>query len=296
MERSTSEIIGGLLTQNRKQPVTAIGRRLQQQRENPIKMIQGSIDRRESWAEKAATMNVPGSEFSLHGADVGGGGVDAPGGLTEAEFNSRLQRMMKEAPGSVSITSGKRDANKQKQLWAAALKKYGDPEIADNWVARPGTSKHESGLAADLKFASPAVKKWYHDNARKYGLHFPMGHEPWHIQLVEEKGHKGHGHAPGQHGKSAPAKSGAKSTGNPHLDYIINNESRFDPHAKNPTSSAFGIGQMIKANRIAYGKRLGYHPDTTDGMQQIAMMMEYIKDRYKTPEAAAAFKKKHGWY
>lgn len=293
--RSSADIVGGLLSSKSKrfspEKTTAVGRRLQAQREAPVGLIQNSIRARE-----AATLTVPGSEFSLGTgeSDVGPVGVDSPGGLTEAEFNARLKNMMAEAPGGASISSGKRDANKQKQLWAQALKKYGNPEIADNWVARPGTSKHESGLAADLKFASPEVKKWYHQNAEKYGLYFPMGHEPWHIQL---KGSAGKPAAKGGHSHgAAPAKGGAKTTGNPHLDYIINNESRFDPHAQNPTSSAFGIGQMIKANRIAYGKRLGYDPNTTDGMQQIAMMMEYIKDRYGTPEKAAAFKKKHGWY
>jgi hypothetical protein len=32
------------------------------------------------------------------------------------------------------------------------------------------------------------VRRWVHDNAHKYGLSFPLGNEPWHIELVEARG------------------------------------------------------------------------------------------------------------
>lgn len=298
ISRSKPKIVSDLLTRPEskfgpKEPdrsVSAIKARLLSQREKPIQLLQKVMEDREKGA------------FAVGKVDSSGQGViEASGGgeMSEAEFNSRLQRMMGEAPGKISITSGKRDSKKQQQLWANALKKYGDPEIADNWVARPGTSKHESGLAADLKFADDATKAWFHQNSKKYGLYFPMGNEPWHIQF-NKKNQPPVGGAPpvggGGGGGIIEKAPGRFYTGNPLVDFIIDGESNGIPTAQNPTSSAFGIGQMIKANREAYGKRLGFNPNTTDPSQQIAMMMEYIKDRYKTPEAAAAFKKKHGWY
>jgi hypothetical protein len=89
-----------------------------------------------------------------------------------------------EAPGRVWITSGWRSPEKQTQLWHAALAKYGDPEVADNWVARPGTSHHEQGAALDLGFENAATREWVHANAARFGMRFPMSHEPWHIELA----------------------------------------------------------------------------------------------------------------
>lgn len=171
-------------------------------------------------------------------------------------------------------------------MWADALKKYGDPEIADNWVARPGHSNHEKGLAADLAYADAAAKAWVHQHAKEYGLQFPMANEDWHIELLGGRG--------GNH--SNPAAAGKSLTGDANLDFIIGKESGGNPNAQNPHSSAFGIGQMIKSNREHYGKKLGFDPNTTNPQQQIAMMRAYVTDRYGSPEAAAAFKRQHGWY
>jgi hypothetical protein len=98
------------------------------------------------------------------------------------EFASRLQQMIAASGGRVTINSGYRSVEKQQQLWEAALKKYGDPEVADNWVARPGKSHHNKGIAADLGFADAAARQWVHANAAKFGLFFPMEWEPWHIE------------------------------------------------------------------------------------------------------------------
>lgn len=294
MARPTSQIIGGLLSRdkiNMPQKQTAVERRLQSEQAKPVGLLVNELKQREA----AVPLNTGGGEGAA--IEFSSGGHEGEG-LTEAAFNKALQKMIADSGHKVSITSGKRDPQKQKDLWAKALKKYGDPEIADNWVARPGTSKHESGLAADLKFADDATKKWFHQNAAKYGLYFPMSHEPWHIQLKAAAKNSGHSHAPsgGGGGGVVQRKPGQFYTGDPNIDFIIDGESRGNPTAKNKTSSAFGIGQMIKANRVAYGKRFGFNPDTTDPAQQITMMKAYIKDRYGTPEAAAAFKRKHGWY
>lgn len=103
-------------------------------------------------------------------------------GDMNGDFATRLQRLVDASGGRISITSGFRSPERQRQLWAQALAKYGDPEIADNWVARPGTSHHEKGIAADLGFVDAGARQWAHTNAAKFGLHFPMEWEPWHIE------------------------------------------------------------------------------------------------------------------
>jgi LAS superfamily LD-carboxypeptidase LdcB len=90
----------------------------------------------------------------------------------------------------LGIASGFRSVERQKQLWEQALKKYGSPEKARKWVAPPGKSSHNKGIAVDLnssgvflgKNKNTKATQWAHANAEKYGLHFRMGWEPWHIE------------------------------------------------------------------------------------------------------------------
>lgn len=101
-----------------------------------------------------------------------------------APFKSDLDRLIAEAPGAVTLTSGYRTPERQQELWDQHAAKYPDPEVRDNYVARPGSSSHNYGLAADLSFASPEVQQWVHDNAAKYNLQFRMDHEGWHIEPI----------------------------------------------------------------------------------------------------------------
>jgi phage-related minor tail protein len=73
--------------------------------------------------------------------------------------------------------------------------------------------------------------------------------------------------------------------------------------ANNPTSSAFGLGQLLEANRVRYARQLGFpvgieygDTGTTNKDHQIAMMREYIHERYGSAPAAVRFWKAHGWY
>jgi tape measure domain-containing protein len=50
----------------------------------------------------------------------------------------------------IGISDGFRTTEKQAQLWMKALAKYGSAEIARKFVAPPGRSAHEKGLAIDL--------------------------------------------------------------------------------------------------------------------------------------------------
>lgn len=130
----------------------------------------------------------------------GGTRADAMTGLDPA-FNSALVAMFQAAPADVQsalrINSAYRSPEIQQQLWDDALKKYGSPEAARKWVAPPGNSRHNHGLAVDLGYLNDTARQWAHANAGQYGLHFPMSWEDWHIELA------------GGDGKRAPIPAGA---------------------------------------------------------------------------------------
>lgn len=122
-------------------------------------------------------LNIP--KFSAPSGVTSSGG--AKGGSLLAALNRLIADAKKQGHG-VTIKSHIRSTERQAQLWADALKKHGSPEKARKWVAPPGRSNHEKGLAADLGFSSPAAKAWIHEVAPKYGLNFPLSNEPWHIE------------------------------------------------------------------------------------------------------------------
>ncbi len=64
-------------------------------------------------------------------------------------------------------------------------------------------------------------------------------------------------------------------------------ESRFDPSAKNPLSSAFGLFQMLKAVWEEFVPEVPH--GTEDPLYQIVGGMRYIQKVYKTPERALSF-------
>jgi len=101
-----------------------------------------------------------------------------------------------QAGQTIKIFSGYRSIERQAQLYRAAVIEYGSETEARKWVAPPGRSRHNFGLAVDLKYglnqdsrgqgsqSARASKMWAHTNASRFGLTFPMNHEPWHIEPV----------------------------------------------------------------------------------------------------------------
>lgn len=75
--------------------------------------------------------------------------------------------------------------------------------------------------------------------------------------------------------------------------WIIMHESGGRPDAQNPSSTAFGLGQLLLGNRILY---LGANYATTDCGLQLGAFRHYVRDRYGTAAAAQAFWQSHGWY
>lgn len=98
-------------------------------------------------------------------------------------------------------------------------------------------------------------------------------------------------------GGAAPTGgSGWRASLSPAEAWIIQRESSFNPLAKNPTSSAFGIWQGLDSTRRAYAAKVGVDPNTTDPGQQLLMFRRYIADRYGTAENAQAFWQRNHWY
>lgn len=75
--------------------------------------------------------------------------------------------------------------------------------------------------------------------------------------------------------------------------FIISHESGGSTTAKNPHSTAFGLGQLLIANRRHY---LGANANTTDPGLQLKAFRGYVRDRYGSADRAAAFWRKHHWY
>jgi hypothetical protein len=75
--------------------------------------------------------------------------------------------------------------------------------------------------------------------------------------------------------------------------WIIMRESSGYPTADNPTSTAFGLGQLLLGNRILY---LGRDYATTDCGRQLWAFRAYVGDRYGTAARAKAFWQANGWY
>ena len=67
------------------------------------------------------------------------------------------------------------------------------------------------------------------------------------------------------------------------LELLWNNESKWDPRAANPKSSAYGIPQMLKLKIL-------------DPYRQIDMGLKYIAHKHRTPCRALAFHQSRGWY
>lgn len=110
------------------------------------------------------------------------------------------------------ICSSYRSNEKQTQLYKSKVKEYlrqgySRSEAEDKaafWVARPGTSEHQLGLAVDIVSTSNQrldksqentdEQKWLMKNCYKYGfiLRYPtskssvtgVGYEPWHYRYV----------------------------------------------------------------------------------------------------------------
>ncbi len=125
-------------------------------------------------------------------------GEDSIDGMQEG-FGNKVAALLQAAPSGIreklGIYSGARSNERQAELFNAAVAKYGSVAEARKWVAPPGNSQHNKGLAADLSYnghslkdAPPEVVNWLHQNAASFGLKFPLGNENWHIEDADTRG------------------------------------------------------------------------------------------------------------
>lgn len=90
------------------------------------------------------------------------------------------------------------------------------------------------------------------------------------------------------------ASEGAKMFGQdqvPALLRIVEKESGFNPTAQNPHSTAYGLFQFLDGTWQGTGI-----PKTADPVAQTQAGLDYIKNRYGTPNQALTFHNEKGWY
>lgn len=109
-----------------------------------------------------------------------------------SQFATRLQALFSDAQAaghSLKVGSALRTKAEQQALYDEAMRKYGRNDLPGHQVAKPGSSRHESGLATDLE-GSKAAKAWANVNASRYGIRFAVKGEDWHAEPVEIGGAK----------------------------------------------------------------------------------------------------------
>lgn len=120
-------------------------------------------------------------------------------------FASRLQAFIEASGGRIGVGSGYRSIEEQTYLWERALAEYGgNADKAREWVAPPGKSNHNHGVAADLSYETDDAQAWAHANAPRFGLIFPMEWEPWHLEPI--------GVRDGNYQSSVPVPDGTPGT------------------------------------------------------------------------------------
>lgn len=132
---------------------------------------------------------------------------NAPEILLNRSAGALLARLMEEIDGWQHIipVSGWRSQEEQQRIWDDSLQENG-PEFTRKFVALPGHSEHQTGLAIDLglkqdhvdficpEFPYTGICQTFREKAPKYGfiLRYPagkesvtgIGHEPWHFRYV----------------------------------------------------------------------------------------------------------------
>lgn len=131
----------------------------------------------------------------------------APGKTLVKEAADHFSKLLTDAATaghSLRIESGYRSYTAQANLFNRYSQKYGEA-YAEKISARPGTSEHQTGLAADIGlsngecslhrcFGDTAAGKWVAAHAADYGfiIRYPSEHvdvtgynyEPWHLRYI----------------------------------------------------------------------------------------------------------------
>lgn len=76
-----------------------------------------------------------------------------------------------------------------------------------------------------------------------------------------------------------------------YFDTLVMKESKWVPTAQNPKSTAYGIPQFLDSTWATVGCE-----KTDDPHVQIDCMIDYVSERYDTPENAVEFHTKNNYY
>lgn len=132
------------------------------------------------------------------------------GEKVDSRIYPQLQQMFDDARAEgleLFVREGYRTTQDQKDIMNERIQQYQDEgysrgeakKLAKEYVAEPGTSEHELGIAVDInadtsKCSSVAVYTWLANNAYKYGFikRYPdnkieitgVNNEPWHYRYV----------------------------------------------------------------------------------------------------------------
>lgn len=100
-----------------------------------------------------------------------------------ANLASRLQAVAEEIGHDLFIREGKRTRQQQQKFWNQFVSRGYRPPL----VARPGTSNHETGNAADVGVLPTnqniGVNQKWRNALRKHGLCLPVRGETWHVEV-----------------------------------------------------------------------------------------------------------------
>lgn len=132
--------------------------------------------------------------------------AEVPGGeKVDARIYEPLMDMLRDAEAEglgPIVASGYRTKEKQQQLYDEKIAKYqgqgysqeGAKELAEQWVAVPGYSEHQAGLAVDINGDFYDIYLWLQENSYKYGFIFRYpgnkteltgtAEEVWHYRYV----------------------------------------------------------------------------------------------------------------
>lgn len=135
--------------------------------------------------------------------------VSGQGRYMREDAARALEEMFAAAKREANITlltvSGYRSYSKQSTLYSNKIKSTGSVKKAQEYVAPPGASEHQLGLAMDIgakgvstglngSFGKTKAGKWVRDNAHRFGfiIRYQQGweeitgynYEPWHVRYV----------------------------------------------------------------------------------------------------------------
>lgn len=216
-----------------------------------------------------------------------------------ADFQASLAGFItaaRDAGHDIKLQSGVRTTERQAELFAAAVRKYGSEAEARKWVAPPGRSFHEKGTAADLNYAgagmkgdtaaAQAARQWAHSNASRFGLSFPLGNEAWHVEPSGQRGAPKEGD-PDTTSLEAAANDKAAAARKKVADAAAQQKEKFERVIEALTREGEAIGKTNEQERLRQAlKDAGVALDTAEG-QRILQKVQQLYALKSAQEAAA---------